>query len=131
MKDVKKLGTEGNVIILQSSNVENKNVPNSLTAGIPIMGDVSATFDYSSMGGSDKTFTVTNTDNKGSVLWTANFTGTSGTSNPAILSLQAGTFVIVTVTQPKASNGNTNYSYTIRPLDVTQPTTKKLPNEQH
>ncbi|MBK8785190.1 MAG: hypothetical protein IPN43_01545 [Chitinophagaceae bacterium] len=126
MQSVPTIGTEGNSTMLQSSNVENKNISNSNTAGIPIGGDGTAVLNYSSMGSDPKTFTVTNTTSAGTVLWQTSFTGTSGTGSPAVLSLQPGTMLNVTVTQPE-SNTNTNYNYNVKPLDVTKPVNKTLP----
>lgn len=81
-------------IVLQSSNVENKNISNSNTAGIPIVGDGTAVLNYSSMGSDPKTFNFTNTASAGTVLWQASFTGTSGTGSPAVFSLQPSTMFI-------------------------------------
>jgi len=126
MQNVPMLGTEGNSTLLQSSNVENKNISNSNTGDIPIGGDGTAVLNYSSMGSDPKTFTVTNSTSAGTVLWQTSFTGTSGTGSPAVLSLQPFTMLNITVTQP-ASNTNTNYNYNARPLDVTKPVNKSLP----
>lgn len=126
MQSVPTIGTESNTTLLQSSNVENKSVSNSTTVGIPIGGDGTAYLNYSSMGSDPKTFTVTNTTAAGTVLWQTSFTGTSGTGSPAALSLQPGTTLNVTVTQP-ATNTNTNYNFNVKTVDVTKPVNKTLP----